>query len=208
MLFHTFLATYGVLDQPFSLQPRALNAGTQSSGCVVFYLTTRLQATTLGLHSQIWNALSTRSAVDGGRPMSPNNMFRLDVKSFHFWTRTRTFNGALAGWINPNQNLVCLFNSRLLRFNFHRELGSIKPDSRRTAITASWRDILGSLWAPEFDPRGAGKTWTTCKYVVSHTGDICPKQSWVFFKCEASKVFKFYSCDRIHLELSSREPFS
>ncbi|KAJ7704692.1 hypothetical protein B0H14DRAFT_3646238 [Mycena olivaceomarginata] len=56
-----------------------------------------------------------------------------------------------------------------------------KPDE---ATTAPWRDILGPLWALELDARGAGKIWTTCKYVVSHTGDICPKQSWVFFKCK------------------------
>ncbi|KAJ7483970.1 hypothetical protein B0H11DRAFT_2416152, partial [Mycena galericulata] len=62
--------------------------------------------------------------------------------------------------------------------------GSIKLDSRRTATTAPWREILGSLWTPELDPRGAGKIWTTCKYVVSQTGDICQKQSWVFFKCK------------------------
>ncbi|KAJ7840157.1 hypothetical protein B0H14DRAFT_2360807, partial [Mycena olivaceomarginata] len=28
------------------------------------------------------------------------------------------------------------------------------------------------------------KTWTTCKYVVSKSGDVCTKDSWVFFKCK------------------------
>ncbi|KAJ6617785.1 hypothetical protein B0H10DRAFT_2189857 [Mycena sp. CBHHK59/15] len=60
--------------------------------------------------------------------------------------------------------------------------GSIKLDSRRTAVSAPWRDVLGPLWAPELDI-GAGKTWTTCKYVVSQAGDVCTRDSWVFFKC-------------------------
>ncbi|KAJ6586682.1 hypothetical protein B0H10DRAFT_1733084, partial [Mycena sp. CBHHK59/15] len=59
--------------------------------------------------------------------------------------------------------------------------GSIKLDSRRTAVSAPWRDVLGPLWVPELDI-GAGKTWTTCKYVVSQAGDVCTRDSWVFFK--------------------------
>ncbi|KAJ7322806.1 hypothetical protein DFH08DRAFT_917082 [Mycena albidolilacea] len=61
--------------------------------------------------------------------------------------------------------------------------GSIKLESRRTATSASWREILGWLWKPELDS-SAGKTWTTCKYVVSKSGDVCTKDSWVFFKCK------------------------
>ncbi|KAJ6626090.1 hypothetical protein B0H10DRAFT_2174002 [Mycena sp. CBHHK59/15] len=61
--------------------------------------------------------------------------------------------------------------------------GSIKLDSCRTAVSAPWRDVLGPLWAPELDI-GAGKTWITCKYVVSQAGDVCTKDSWVFFKCK------------------------
>ncbi|KAJ6605732.1 hypothetical protein B0H10DRAFT_2195453 [Mycena sp. CBHHK59/15] len=61
--------------------------------------------------------------------------------------------------------------------------GSIKLDSRRTAVSAPWRDVLGPLWVPELDI-GAGKTWTTCKYVVSQAGDVCTRDSWVFFKCK------------------------
>ncbi|KAJ7849685.1 hypothetical protein B0H14DRAFT_3085998 [Mycena olivaceomarginata] len=64
------------------------------------------------------------------------------------------------------------------------KLGSIKLDSRQTATTASWRDILDPVWALELDTGGAETIWTTCKYVVSQVGDICQKQSWVFFKCK------------------------
>ncbi|KAJ7719037.1 hypothetical protein B0H16DRAFT_1739633 [Mycena metata] len=62
--------------------------------------------------------------------------------------------------------------------------GSIKLDSRRTAVSAPWREALGTLWSPQIDARGHGKVWTTCKYVVSQAGDICKKKSWVFYKCK------------------------
>ncbi|KAJ6488399.1 hypothetical protein DFH09DRAFT_1105629 [Mycena vulgaris] len=57
--------------------------------------------------------------------------------------------------------------------------GSIKLDARLTAVSQPWRQILGSLWSPGLDT-GAGKLWTTCKYVVSQSGDMCTKDSWVF----------------------------
>jgi hypothetical protein len=41
--------------------------------------------------------------------------------------------------------------------------------------------MLGEEWAPELDDYGAGKDWTTCKYAVSRAGDICKKNSWVFY---------------------------
>lgn len=108
MFFRTFLTTYGVLGPPFSLQLRALNAGMQSSDCVVFYPITRLQAMTLVLHLRIWNVSSTRLAVDGGRQLNPINMSRLAQRSSRFWARTWTFNGAWVGWTSPDQSLVCL----------------------------------------------------------------------------------------------------
>ncbi|KAJ7135241.1 hypothetical protein C8R43DRAFT_1089512 [Mycena crocata] len=47
--------------------------------------------------------------------------------------------------------------------------GSIKLDARTKAVSAPWCDVLG-------------RTWTTCKFVVAQTGDICKKLSWIFFK--------------------------
>ncbi|KAJ6597292.1 hypothetical protein B0H10DRAFT_1922674 [Mycena sp. CBHHK59/15] len=71
----------------------------------------------------------------------------------------------------------------LTRPHLYLDVGSIKLDSRRTAVSAPWRDVLRPLWVPELDI-GAGKTWTTCKYVVSQAGDVCTRDSWVFFKCK------------------------
>ncbi|KAJ6602335.1 hypothetical protein B0H10DRAFT_2167291 [Mycena sp. CBHHK59/15] len=62
--------------------------------------------------------------------------------------------------------------------------GSIKLAARRTAVSAPWCNILGTLWTAELDARGAGKVWMMCKYVVSQAGDICMKDSFVFFKCK------------------------
>ncbi|KAJ7725015.1 hypothetical protein B0H14DRAFT_3620845 [Mycena olivaceomarginata] len=62
--------------------------------------------------------------------------------------------------------------------------GTIKLAPRRTAVSAPWRDILGSLWSAELHRHGAEKVWTTCKFVVSQAGDICTKDSFIFFKCQ------------------------
>ncbi|KAJ7772761.1 hypothetical protein B0H14DRAFT_3589979 [Mycena olivaceomarginata] len=64
-----------------------------------------------------------------------------------------------------------------------RRLGWMDKSKPNPATSASWREILGRLWKPELDS-SAGKTWTTCKYVVSKSGDVCTKDSWVFFKCK------------------------
>ncbi|KAJ7675041.1 hypothetical protein B0H17DRAFT_1161670 [Mycena rosella] len=55
-------------------------------------------------------------------------------------------------------------------------------ESRQKAISASWREIIGPHWSAGIDAHGAGKVWTTCKYVISQAGDVCTKLSWVFFK--------------------------
>ncbi|KAJ7444044.1 hypothetical protein FB451DRAFT_1189821 [Mycena latifolia] len=65
--------------------------------------------------------------------------------------------------------------------------GSIKLDSRRTAVSAPWREGLGPLWTPELD-FGAGKIWTTCKYVVSQSGDVCTKGTWETDNVRAGRI--------------------
>ncbi|KAJ7677316.1 hypothetical protein B0H17DRAFT_1139678 [Mycena rosella] len=59
-------------------------------------------------------------------------------------------NADWAGWTSPNQSQL---------------------ESRQKAISASWREIIGPHWSAGIDAHGAGKVWTTCKYVISQAGD-------------------------------------
>ncbi|KAJ6632090.1 hypothetical protein B0H10DRAFT_2159562 [Mycena sp. CBHHK59/15] len=56
--------------------------------------------------------------------------------------------------------------------------GSIKLKSRSKAWSGTWCDLLEPYWTQELDVHGSGKMWTTCKYVVSKSGDVCSKHSW------------------------------
>ncbi|KAK7040964.1 hypothetical protein R3P38DRAFT_3452826 [Favolaschia claudopus] len=62
--------------------------------------------------------------------------------------------------------------------------GTTKLAPRRTSLSAQWAEILGPIWTPELNAYGAGKVWTTCKFVVAQSGDVCAKDSFVFFKCK------------------------
>ncbi|KAJ6608351.1 hypothetical protein B0H10DRAFT_1955505 [Mycena sp. CBHHK59/15] len=73
---------------------------------------------------------------------------------------------------------------------------SIKLESRSKARSGTWRDLLEPYWTQELDIHASGKTWTTCKYVVSKSGDVCSKRSWVFFTCkETEAVLAGRICD-------------
>ncbi|KAK6984270.1 hypothetical protein R3P38DRAFT_3332859 [Favolaschia claudopus] len=67
---------------------------------------------------------------------------------------------------------------------FISNVGTTKLAPRRTSLSAQWAEILGPIWTPELNAYGAGKVWTTCKFVVAQSGDVCAKDSFVFFKCK------------------------
>jgi hypothetical protein len=76
--------------------------------------------------------------------------------------------------------------------SFHR-LGAIKLDSQHTAVSGPWSEVLGTLRSPGLGDHSTGKNWMSCKYVISQAGDICKKQSWIFFKCKVRSAI-FVQC--------------
>ncbi|KAJ7814287.1 hypothetical protein B0H14DRAFT_2604259 [Mycena olivaceomarginata] len=49
----------------------------------------------------------------------------------------------------------------------------------------------------DLDARGDGRSWTTCKYVVSKSGDACSKNSWIFFDGKGGRLKMAWPADAI-----------
>ncbi|KAJ7362677.1 hypothetical protein DFH08DRAFT_910804 [Mycena albidolilacea] len=118
----------------------------------------------------------TLADMDGGwwKPHGSEDYIQAGHEIVHFLQSNKELQRRL-GWMDK-------LKMKAGQSALHRS--AIKLDSCRTAVSGPWREVLASLWSPELDNHGAGKNWTSCKYVISQAGDPCKKRLWIFFKSQ------------------------